>query len=55
MLLPQNGLKQLFEKVLLINSIRTYRNLLSHFIFDYLLVIEDYEQAALQKKLIFAV
>ena len=30
------------------NSIRTCRNLLKHFIFDHILVIEDYEQAALR-------
>ena len=41
-------------KVLLMNSICTYRNLLNHFIFLYLLLIEDYEQGALRKELIFA-
>ena len=36
------------------NSIRTCRNLLKHFIFDHMLVIEDYEQAALRMQLVFS-
>ena len=34
--------------------ISTYSNLLNHFIFVYLLLIEVYEQGALRKELIFA-
>ena len=36
------------------NYIRTFSNLLIHFFFVYLLLIEDYEQGALQKELIIA-
>ena len=42
-----------FLKVLLINSINTESNLLKGFIFVHLL-LEDYEQGALQKELIIA-
>ena len=41
-----------FSKVLLINSINFYSNLLKNFIFVHLLLLEDYEQGALQKELI---
>ena len=43
-----------FEKGFLINFISTYSKLLKHFIFARFLLIEDYEQSALQKELIFA-
>ena len=43
-----------FSKVLLINSINIYRNLLKNFIFVHLLLLEDYEQGPLQKELIIA-
>ena len=43
-----------FSKVLLINSIIIKSNLLKNFIFVHLLLLEDYEQGALQKVLIIA-
>ena len=43
-----------FSKVLLINSISTQTNLLKNFIFVHLLLLESYEQGALQKELIIA-
>ena len=43
-----------FSKVLLINSINTWSNLLENFIFVHRLLLEDYEQGALQKELIVA-
>ena len=43
-----------FQQVLLINIISTCLNLLQHFIFAHLLLLEDYEQGALQKELIIA-
>ena len=42
------------SKALLINSINTQSNLLRNFIFVHLLLLEDYEQGALQKDLIIA-
>ena len=33
--------------------ISIYSNLLNHFVFGHLLVIEDYEQGALRKELVF--
>ena len=42
-------LKTYFEKVYLINFISIYSNLLKYFIFVHLLVIENYEQGALEK------
>ena len=43
-----------FEKVLLMNSIRTYKNLLKNFISAHFLLLEDFEQGALRKELIIA-
>ena len=43
-----------FSKVLLINSINTSSNIIKIFIFIHLLLLEDYEQGALQKELITA-
>ena len=36
------------------NFIDIYSNLLNHFIFVHLLLIEDYEEGALRKELVFA-
>ena len=36
------------------NSILTYRKLLKNFVFTPVLLLEDYEQGALRKELIFA-
>ena len=46
--------KKMVEKVLLMNSIRTHRYLLHHFIFVHLLLIEDNEQVIQQKGSIIA-
>ena len=43
-----------FEKVFMMNSIRTYRNLLKNFIFAHLLLLEDYDQGALRKDSVIA-
>ena len=42
--------KNLFQKVLLINFISTYANLLQHFIFARVLLIEDNGKCALEKE-----
>ena len=43
-----------FGKVLLMNSIRTYKNLLKKFISAHFLLLENFEQGALRKELIIA-
>ena len=47
-------LNNYLSKALLINSINTQNSLLRNFILVHLLLLEDYEQGALQKDLIIA-
>ena len=51
---PLKAIDRYFEKVLLMNSIRTYKNFLKNFIFAHFLLLEDFEQGALRKELIIA-